>query len=120
MPEMSASPNLKKGSGFICSAPEKAYKPHIKKTIAIPKVTIPGSHDPASAILAISSPAPKKRYQSAPPMMIAICKRTTSILNMPPKTRVLPDLLINAPFYKTYLIVWFEDDTIKIFVLPLI
>ena len=36
-------------------------------------VTRGGIHDPRSAACAISSPAPKKRYQSGPPKITEIC-----------------------------------------------
>src|SRR5687768_1442750 len=50
----------------------------------MPSVMIAGCAEPRSAALAIPSPAPKNRYQSGPPKMIATCSSAAMALSVPP------------------------------------
>ncbi len=65
--------NLSSGNFKTTPAPDSAYKPQTVSIAAIETVITVGSVLPDSARFAMPSPAPKKRYHSGPPKMIATC-----------------------------------------------
>ena len=64
--------NFKNGSLRIIPAPESAYIDQPKKIHTKIEPTKAGYKEPDSACLAKLSPAPEAKYQSGPPIIIAI------------------------------------------------
>ena len=66
-------PNLSNGNLKTTPAPDSAYNPQTESVAAIERVITVGWVLPDSASFAMPSPAPKKRYHSGPPKIIATC-----------------------------------------------
>ena len=81
---MSIKHTFKNGSRRIMPAPERAYSDQPKKIQTKIEPTIAGYREPETESLAISSPAPEAKYQSGPPIIIAMWSKPARKVNTEP------------------------------------